>query len=534
MGNETSGAREGRGMRLATGLLEPAAYPHPVDSIEVFETHISWVLLTGYYAYKIKKPVDLGFVDFSTLELRRHFCEEEVRLNRRLAKDLYQGVVGITGSAEAPRVDGAGPIFEYAVKMLQFDPDLSLDRLLVTADVCKAEITQFATALAQFHLGLFPSPETPGNGSVSVFTRTTKENFTQLDALLTDISERQQLQKIRSWSEQALERLTNQVENRRRQGWVRECHGDLHCGNIARVQGQLVAFDCLEFNADLRWSDVIAEVSFLAMDLAARGREDLATVFTNSYLEITGDYQGACLLDFYQVHYSLVRAKVAAIAADQGQPLTSQETKTLTASDYLQVANALISKPQAQLIITHGLSGSGKTWLTDRLMDTLPVIRLRADVIRKALHGLAPDASSDSGVSKGLYTELATQQTYEHMAKLAGDLLETGQSVIIDATCLKAWQRELFRGVAEATGSPWHILDCRVPAAVMRERIERRQRSGRDASEADIAVLDHQIQTQDPLSADDEAVTIRVAEIGEAEVEEIAHALRVAAIDPAR
>ncbi len=501
------------GAEVAAGLLNRDAYPHPVQTIKLIETHISWVLLTGRYAYKIKKPVDLEFVDFSSLALRKHFCEEEVRLNRRLAPDLYLGVVVVAGSPGSPKLGGEGPAIEYAVKMRQFDHRATLDRLLARDQLTSNELGAFAAELARFHLGLPPCPADWQHGSPANFSRAAGLNYQQLQPLLQETQDLDKLKSIQRWSDKHLLALEPYMRERKSAGWVREGHGDLHTANIVRIKDRLIAFDCLEFNGDFRWLDVISEVSFLGMDLAARNREDLAFWLFNRYLETTADYRSATLIDLYRVYYCVVRAKVAALTAAQTHAAHSEVVAQPATADYLDLAVRLTKKPRPKLLITHGLSGSGKTWLTDRLLARITAIRLRADLIRKSIHGLATEFDSHSGIESGLYTAAATQLTYDHLAQLAGELLAANLTVIVDAACLKAWQRKLFATVAEERGVTWRILDCQAPTSVLRQRIEARRTAGKDASEADLTVLDHQIQTHEPLMEieREHAVTVSMA-----------------------
>ncbi|MEE8308744.1 MAG: hypothetical protein V3R81_15870, partial [Gammaproteobacteria bacterium] len=339
---------------IVTGLLKPDAFPHPVETIKVIETHISWVLLTGPFAYKLKKPVNLGFVDFSTLALRKHFCEEEVRLNRRLAPNLYRCVVAITGTHASPKVEAAGPVIDYAVKMDQFDHRQTLDHLLARGEVTRAEIEAFAAELGRFHLDLPACDPDWHHGSLETLTQASAQNFDQLESLLQRPMELDKLKVIQEWSSGTLQTLADRISQRKIDGWVRECHGDLHSGNIACLKGQLVAFDCLEFNRDYRWLDIISEVSFLGMDLAARGREDLAFSLFNRYLEITGDYVAASLIDFYRVYYCIVRAKVAALTAAQRHDSHAEIVAQPAVTDYLDLATRLTRKRRPQLLLTHG------------------------------------------------------------------------------------------------------------------------------------------------------------------------------------
>ncbi|MHB0917445.1 MAG: bifunctional aminoglycoside phosphotransferase/ATP-binding protein, partial [Thiobacillus sp.] len=311
------------------------------------------------------------------------------------------------------------------------------------------------------------------------------------------------------WSEAEHARLSPLMAARKRDGFVRECHGDLHLGNLAWVDGQLLVFDCIEFNPELRWIDIQSEVAFCYMDLLQRGHADWAWLLLNNWLERTGDYSGIALLRYYAVYRALVRAKVAAIRGEQtigaGRDAVLAEVRAL-----LNLATTLTRPLPVRLDVTHGLSGSGKTTVTPKLMQTPGAIRLRSDVERKRLAGLDAQARSGSGVGENLYAADATQNTYKHLAHLAGQILDVGWPVIIDATFTARWQRDLLRDVARTRDVEFRILDFPVPLATLRERIVQRARSGGDASEADLAVLQHQLDTEEPLAADERSDIVRI------------------------
>ncbi|MFZ2300800.1 MAG: AAA family ATPase [Gallionella sp.] len=521
---------------LIRALLDTACYSHAAAQIELIETHISWVLLTGEYAYKIKKPVNLGFLDFSTLALRKQACSDEVRLNRRLAPELYLGVAAITGSANAPHVDcqlenpPTEEIIEYAVKMRQFSPDATLDHLDERGELGNVQIDRLAARLARFHLGECHSapPDSPW-GEPEAILQPVKDNFRLLAERLNQPAEIRRLEQLQNWSMAEHERLTPLMRERKRDGWIRECHGDLHLGNLAWVNGELLIFDCIEFSPALRWIDVISEVAFCFMDLLrthphpegegtiapplSRGRlggglveeravqrRDLAMRFLNAWLEASGDYGGVALLRYYAVYRAMVRAKVAALRAVSSSGVGA----------YLQLAEQLTQDAPAQLWITHGLSGSGKTTLTQSLQEQRGMIRLRSDVERKRLAGLDALARSGGGINAGLYTQETSRRTYAHLAHLADGLLEAGWPVIVDAAFLERWQRDLLREIAQRREVPFRILDIRVDHAILRERVGQRTALGTDASEADLRVLQHQIETVQPLGEDElpEVITV--------------------------
>ena len=490
---------------LIRHLGDPACYDHAAGPVRVIETHISYVLLTGEFAYKIKKPLDLGFLDFSSLDKRLHVCCEEVRLNRRLAPAVYLDVVPITGSPAAPRVNGAGEAFEYAVKMRQFPPDATLDRLDAQGGMTTRHVEAIAAAAARFHLQDCEraAADSPWGSPENVW-RPVAQNFLQIAPRLDAAADRRQLDALQAWSETEHAGLAPLMAARKRNGFVRECHGDLHLGNLAWVDDQLLVFDCLEFNPELRWIDVQSEVAFCYMDLLQRGHADWAWLFLNIWLEQTGDHAGLALLRYYAVYRALVRAKVAAIRTGQTAG-AERDAAFAELRALLNLATTLTRPLTVRLDITHGLSGSGKTTVTRALMQTPGAIRLRSDVERKRLAGLDALAKSGSGVGQQLYAADATRRTYAHLARLAGEIVDAGWPVIVDATFTARWQRDLLHEQARSLGVAFHILDFPVPVAILRERISQRARAGGDASEADLDVLQHQLDTEEPLAADEQA-----------------------------
>lgn len=490
---------------LIRRLGDPACYDHAAGPVRVIETHISYVVLTGEFAYKIKKPLDLGFLDFSSLDKRLHVCCEEVRLNRRLAPAVYLDVVPITGSPAAPRVNGAGEAFEYAVKMRQFPPDATLDRLDVQGGMTDRHVEAIAAAAARFHLQDCEraAADSPWGNPENVW-RPVAQNFLQIAPRLEAAADRRQLDALQAWSETEHARLAPLMAARKRNGFVRECHGDLHLGNLAWVDDQLLVFDCLEFNPELRWIDIQSEVAFCYMDLLQRGHADWAWLFLNIWLEQTGDHAGLALLRYYAVYRALVRAKVAAIRTGQTAG-AERDAAFAELRALLDLATTLTRPLPVRLDITHGLSGSGKTTATRALMQTPGAIRLRSDVERKRLAGIDALAKSGSGVGQQLYAADATRRTYAHLARLAGEIVDAGWPVIVDATFTARWQRDLLREQARSRSVAFHILDFPVPMTTLRERISQRARAGGDASEADLDVLQHQLDTEEPLAADEQA-----------------------------
>lgn len=479
---------------LISALLRPDAYPHPVTEVRLIETHISWVLLAGEYAYKLKKPVDLGFLDFSSLDKRRLYCDEEVRLNRRLAPAIYLDVVPVTGSETAPRLQGDGPVLEWAVRMKAFPADATLDR---ETAITPAHIDAIADRIARFHKTIAVAGETDPYGTPEAVMHPVRENFSQLRPLIPDgdagRAANGKLDALARWSEAEGNRLASFFAARKATGYIRDCHGDLHLGNIAWVENAPLIFDCIEFNPDLRHVDVISEVAFLFMDLTERGHAGLAWRFLNRWLEHTGDYAGLDGLRFYLVYRAMVRAKVAGIRHAQ-----DPQAGFADALRYLELAERLCRRAPISLTLMHGCSGSGKTWASQRLLETLGAVRLRSDVERKRLFGL--DALADStSVAGGIYGSEANQRTLERLLDLAETLLACGFTTIVDATFLaRSWRRPFFE-LAQRQGWPVHIVAMDVDAERMRSRILARERRADDASEAGLAVLEAQQKSLEPL-----------------------------------
>lgn len=495
---------------LIRSLNNPACYDHAADSVQLVETHISHVLLTGEFAYKIKKPLNLGFLDFSTLDKRLHACQEEVRLNRRLAPGTYLGVVPITGSPAIPRINGTGEAFEYAVKMRQFPPDATLDRLEGQGQLTAHQVEGIAATIARFHLQDCARAGMDRTwGDPQHVWQPVAQNFLHIAPHLTDPGDSQQLDALQRWSESEHARLAPLMAARKRDGFIRECHGDLHLGNLAWVDDQLLVFDCLEFSSELRWIDIQSEVAFCYMDLLQRGHPDWAWLFLNTWLEKTGDHGGLALLRYYAVYRALVRVKVAVLRAGQTTG-TEHETALADARAMLELATTLTRPLPLRIDITHGLSGSGKTTVTQTLMQTPGAIRLRSDIERKRLAGLDALARSNSNIGQDMYATDATRRTYAHLAQLAGAILEAGWPVIVDATFTARWQRDLLREQAQSHNVAFHILDFQVPVASLRERILKRSQTGGDASEADLNVLQHQLDTEDMIAADEQASVVRI------------------------
>lgn len=492
------------------------------DTVEVVETHISWVLLAGDCAYKIKKAVNLGFLDFGTLDKRRFYCAEELRLNRRLAPDLYLEVVSIAGSASHPVLNGPGPALEYAVKMRRFPQASLLDQVLLRGELAPETMDAIARNIADFHGRAAIAGNQSPYGTPERIHLPVAENFAQIRPRLRDTEDLVKVNELEKWCEQEHQTRLASFAARKARGLIRECHGDLHLGNIVLLDGKAVPFDCIEFSDNLRWIDVISEAAFLSMDLRGRGRTDLARRFLNTYLEQTGDYEGLEVLRYYLVYRAMVRAKVACIRAGQEGAPSGHWAQY---RNHIELAADYSLPLQPFLAIAHGLSGSGKTTVTQSLLEAMDLFRVRSDVERKRLYGLKPETHSGAGTGEGIYSVEANERTYRRLAEVAREIIQSGHPAVVDAAFLKRRERTLFRELAQELKVGFVILDFTAPEQLLRSRVNQRMQHGQDASDADIAVLENQLRNHEPLNDCELAFAIEVDTGQPANTEELAQRL---------
>lgn len=468
--------------------------------IQRIETHISEVLVGRTLAYKFKKVLANDFLDFRTLARRHQACVEELRLNRRLAPDLYLAVVPVTGSIAAPVLNGSGPVLDWAVAMRAFDRQGQWDRLAERGALRAGHIDALVPRLDAFYRGAARA-DPAGRLGDPVQVRAA------MRACLADVrrhlppagATEAQADRLAAWEAEAFRRWAPALAERLRDGHVRECHGDLHLGNIAQWQGEPMAFDGIEFNDEFRWIDVASDLAFLSMDLRAHGLAGLAHRLLNGWLERSGDYGAARVLRYHEVYRALVRARVATLRLAQAR----QAADATLAHRYLDLAEQL-SRPRTPVVlITHGFSGSGKTTLTEGLMEAGGVVRIRSDVERKRLAGVAPLDRPTAADLARRYGAQARQATYARLREAADAVLDGGHSVVLDATFLARAERDAVRQWVDRRGLRWRILDFQVDADVLRQRVERRARRGDDASDADLPVLEAQLRHAEALGPDE-------------------------------
>jgi uncharacterized protein len=476
--------------RLIAELSEPSAYPGPVAAVEVRQTHISVVFLAGDRAYKIKKPANMGFLDFTTLEKRRRFCDEEVRLNRRLAPSVYLGVVPVARSGGSLKVAADGEVVEWAVAMKRLPDEATLESRLAHGDIGVDRIEAFARKVARFHA------EAPSNATISACGRhavvagNSRENFEQAGPQVGVTIDPSVFARLRDLSESAFERLRPLVESRADRDVPRDTHGDLRLEHVylfpeREPPEDLVVVDCIEFNERFRFADPVADMAFVVMDLIFHGRPDLAEAFSDAYFRARVDEEGRALLPFYVAYRAMVRAKVEGFELTENEiPVAEKRAaRQRSRAHWLLALNALeVPERRPCLVLIGGLPGTGKSTLALALAELDGFTVIRSDVVRKELAGPALSAREPLDYQKGIYTPDWSDRTYCECLRRAEAALFRGERVIVDAGFSRESTRLAFLQAAVKWGVPGVFLCCRAEPAIVRQRLANRVG---DASDAD-------------------------------------------------
>lgn len=472
---------------LIRQMLVPEFYPHPVTSpIQLMQTHASYVLLTGEFVYKLKKPVNFGFLDYSTVAKRQHFCTEEIRLNQRGAKELYLEVLPIAKQDNNYHLGDDGEVVDYAVKMVQFPQSALLSNMFEAGTITLEQIEEMGRVVAQFHANAQTSEYISSFGTLERIQASIEDNYRQTEKYIGRAQTQQQYTETKAYTDRFFSDHLELFNSRVTGGFIRECHGDLHLRNICRWQDRTLLFDCIEFNEPFRFVDTMYDVAFVVMDLEARGRKDLANRFLNTYAEQTGDWAGLQVLPLYLSRQAYVRAKVTSFLLDDPLiPQIDKDAAATTAANYYRQAWEYTRSPQGKLIVMSGLSGSGKSTLGKKIAQAVGAIHLRSDAVRKHLGGIALFAKGDAS----LYTPEMTARTYDRVLELGCKLTQSNFSVVLDAKYDRQSLRAAVVNFAQAQRIPLQIFHCTAPDAILRDRLQ--QRTG-DIADATVDLLTSQ------------------------------------------
>lgn len=493
--------------QLISDLSRPKAYPFAVDQVEVRQTHISAVFLAGDRAFKIKKPVALGFLDFSSLERRRHFCEEEVRLNRRLAPEVYRAVLPVTRDKNGCRFGGTGEIVEWAVEMLRLPDEASLERRLISGQAHGDFWRNLAERVAEFHQDARSGPEIAASGRFEAVAGNVRENFAQTVNQIGLTVSHAVYQRLRAGTEHHLDWLRPLIDARAEHNVPRDTHGDLHLDHVyvfpqLQPPRDIVIIDCIEFNERFRYADPVADMAFLVMDLKDHGRHVLAEQFANAYFQFADDDEGRALLPFYVAYRSLVRAKVEGMKLFESEisEEAKQTARQRSRGHWLLALGQLAKRDERpMMLLIGGLPGTGKSTLARQLADRQGFSVIRSDVVRKELAGLSPNDRATEMFGTGIYSPQATERTYAECLKRAEALLWNGHRVVVDANFPTEQLRHRFLDTAVQWGVPGWFVHCTAPSESVRKRLENRQG---DASDADWTIYEQAARQWEPLGAE--------------------------------
>lgn len=472
---------------LIEALRSPDAYPHEADAIELIQTHISYVLLAGPYAYKIKKPLELRFLDYSTLERRRRMCEEEVRLNRRLCPDVYLGVVPVTRAAGGYRIGGDGEPVEYAVRMRRMPQDRFMPALIARNALTAADIRAVAHVIVAFHAASETNERIAAFGRVDALRLNWQENFDQTAPFVGRTLTQHQFEAVRDYAEGFLAEQAALIAERAASGRARDCHGDLRADSIViGEQGEICVMDCIEFNDRIRYGDVAGDIGFLAMDLDARGRPDLSDELMSAYLDEAGDETLPCVLDFYRCYRAYVRGKVESLQLDEPEvPAGQRAAAAARARSLFDLACSYAAAPHPRAVVMMvGLSGTGKSHLADGVAARLGAALVSSDATRRRILILAPGEHAHAPYGEGAYTSEARERVYAAMRGQAALHLGRGRGVVLDATHSTRAARDAVRRMAEEWGAPLVAVEVRADEATVRARLARREAEPQSASDA--------------------------------------------------
>lgn len=491
------------GARPAPGILNALLLWNVMGSLkadleaadfELIETHISWVFLGADEVFKVKRPVDLGFLDFTTLEKRRLACESELQLNRRLAPNVYLGVVPITVDASGVhRIGGRGRVVDWAVRMRRLSVERRADELLQTGLLTVGQIDALAAHIAKFHAVARCDEETSKHGQAQTIRRNVRENFEQTRDSIADYLNPEQAREVEDWQMRTL-RHDAPFEARTSGGRVRDGHGDLRLEHVyLESDGSVLIIDCIEFNDRFRYGDVCADIAFLSMDLAWHGRVDLAERFLARYARESNDYELYSVVNFYESYRAFVRGKVATLlASDKEASSHARERARREARRYFLLSLAFERPPLVppRVVAVGGLIATGKSGTSATIGDLLAAAVISSDRTRKQLMGRRPSEALGSGAWSGAYSDVATERVYAELLRLSDIVLSSGRPVVIDASFRTAAMREAARSLADRHGVPFTLVECSAPRELLLRRLIARGQAGAHESDARAELLE--------------------------------------------
>lgn len=490
-------------LNVIEAMKDPRFYPHAPEAVEFIQTHISCIYIAGEYVYKVKKPVNFGFLDFTTLEKRGYYCREEVRLNRRLAPEIYLDVLSIREDESGkPAFRADGQLIEYCVQMRKIPQDKMLKRLFQERKVTPAMMEAVAQKVAAFHAAADTGGGIDEGGSVDTIRFNHEENFCQTARYINRTIRAPHYDFIKAYDEKFVDENSALFEQRVRLHRIRDCHGDLHLEHICIDGENIIIFDCIEFNERFRYGDVAAEVAFLAMDLDFNGHSLQAEIFVDAYVKASGDGNIKILLNFYKCYYAYVRGKVTSFRLDDADmSIEEKRDATRTARRYFDLAYkyaAHLEKPA--LILIGGLMGTGKSALARAMAPCVGGEIVRSDVVRKEMLSIDPAERHPDAFRQGIYSDDISRRTYDRALEIAVQKISAGKTAIVDASFKRKEERAEFFQAASRAGKDFFMIECTCPDNIVRERLERRTANKMEASDGRWEIYEDQKKDFDAIT----------------------------------
>lgn len=500
-------------------LKNPRFYGPHVTSVQVLQTHISYVALTGTFAYKIKKPVNFGFLDFSTLDKRKFYCEEELRLNKRLCPEMYLDVLPITQDGSTLALDGTGTIVEYALKMKEFPQENIMTQLLQEGKISEETIDQLISLLIDFYQGQEPTEEITRHGEVPCVKQNIDENFSQTKPMIDITVPKETFSYIKEEVERFFERKKDVFGHRMKEHKIYDCHGDLHSGNIVVMEDAIHIFDCIEFNDRFRYCDVASDIAFLAMDLDSLNQPYLSSYLIEQYVQRSKDAGVYALLNFYKSYRAFVRGKIHGFQLNDPHIDPSIKKRLLTSAKkyfdlslyYTRLFSLDLHKREPLLFLIAGLSGTGKSTVARKIAVDYHAMLINTDIVRKEAAGIDRYEQHHDQFNTGLYDPKKVDETYELVMQRASPLLQNGDNVVLDATFQKKKYREMAHHIAAKHHAKIISIQCICPDETVKKRLDERIRK-KSVSDGRWEIYQVQKTTFEPFTPEEHLLTIDTSE----------------------